>query len=281
MGFEKTAILGVGLIGASLALALRQKGLTKSISGFGRTEEKLKKAKERGIIDFYCLDPAHASEGADLVVLATPPSSFTGLAEKIRPSVGKDALVIDAGSVKGAFVEKMEEILPGFVGCHPIAGGNTSGIEAADGALFEGALVIVTKTGQTQERRLEEAVGLWKSIGSAVEVMDPERHDRIYALLSHMPHMVAYALVNTVGDVEGSLIKYAGRGFKDMTRIAMSPPPLWREICEMNKENILGFLEDFKRNIEELSGLLKQGNSDALEMRFKEARSLREGIEQG
>ncbi len=277
--FNKTAILGVGLIGASLAMALRRQGLTRFITGFGRKKENLKRAKRKGIIDSYELDPAKACEDADLIVLATPPGAFLDLTKKIRPSLKKGAIVMDVGSVKGRLTYRLETLMPKgvyFVGAHPIAGGNRSGIEAADPGLFKGALCIVSKTKKTKGPALRKVNALWKALGSTVREMPPEEHDRVYGLVSHLPHLLAYALVNTVADVDESLIGFAGPGFRDTTRIAGSPSGLWADIAVQNKKNLLRHIDLYTANLLRLKTYLKKEDRGSLEREFKRAQTLRE-----
>lgn len=279
--FEKAAILGVGLIGASLALALRTNALAAAITGFGRTEENLKRAKSRGIIDSYSLDPAMAVRGADIVVLATPVGMFPELAKKIRTALSGGTLVIDVGSVKGRLVYELEALMPegtNFVGCHPIAGSDRSGIDAASGDLFKGALCILTKTENTNDTALKTASDLWQKVGADVKIMSPEEHDRVYALVSHLPHLVAYCLVNAVADAEESALQYAGQGFRDTTRVAGSSPEMWADIFTANSENLLRYLDAFKTNIEKLKELLSKGDTQAIKMELERARKIRQRL---
>jgi prephenate dehydrogenase len=276
--YDKLAILGVGLMGASLALAMRKHSLCGSVSGYGRTEGNLAKAKDRGIVDSYHLDPAEACSDADLVVFCTPVGRFESLAAEIRGSLKKGATVIDVGSIKGGLVRRMEALMPEgvrFVGCHPIAGSERSGIEVSDGDLFKGATCVITNTDRTDLEALGGIREMWETLGSKVKMMGPEEHDRVYALVSHIPHLVAYALVNTVGDVDGSYLGYAGQGFKDTTRIASSSPDLWRDICMHNRDNMLDFIGRFRDNLDKLGNCLKSGDSEGLEEAFNRARALR------
>lgn len=281
MQFEKTAILGVGLLGASLAIALRQKGMSACISGYGRREENLLRAREKGIIDSYSLTPSGAVQDADLVVFATPVGTFVEIAAMIKGSLKKGSIQTDVGSVKGRLVFEMEKILPRFVGCHPISGGERSGVEAASGSLFEGARCIITKTPKTDEQAFRAVFDLWSRAGANVELMDPVLHDEVYALVSHLPHVIAYSLVNTVRESGPELIRFAGQGFKDTTRIALSSPELWRDICSMNSGNLVRFIDTFKRNLEIIQDSLKEGDAQkkTLEREFEAARGLRQSIE--
>lgn len=280
--FEKVAVIGVGLLGASFAKALKKGALCGSITGSGRTEANLIKAREMGIVDDYTTEPERACENADLVVFATPVGSSLGLAARVGLGMKGGALVIDVGSVKGKLVHEMQDIMPEgvhYVGCHPIAGGNRTGAASAREDLFAGALCIITETDKTDPDALALATRLWEAVGSRVKVMDPAEHDRVYALVSHIPHLVAYALVNSVADVEEEYLQFAGKGFKDSTRIAASSPELWRDISMANRENILGFIEVFKGNIDRLCLYLREPDSASLEKEFQRAKSLRERLE--
>lgn len=278
MAFRNVTILGVGLIGASLALALKEGKLCSSICGFGRSEENLRRAQSRGIIDEYRTDAASAAEGADLVVLATPVGTFLDLFSAARSGLKPGAVVIDVGSVKGPLVYDIESLMPGrvaYIGTHPIAGGDRSGIEDARADLFRYARCIVTPTENSDPDALRKVAMLWEAVGSRVEFMDPFKHDELYAAVSHLPHLLAYALVNTVGDFDERAIEYAGRGFRDTTRIALSSPELWRDITILNRENILRILDIFRNNIERIENLLKAGNHAGLGLELEKAQQLR------
>lgn len=282
MRFENVTVLGVGLIGASFALAMKKNGLCVHVAGYGRSEDNLVRAKQKAIIDTYELDPGKACENSDLIVFAIPVGRFISLLKETRASIKKGAVVIDVGSVKGNLVYEMEALVPDgvrFVGCHPIAGSNRSGIDAASADMFNHALCIITKTEKTDEAAVGTVSGIWRAFGSSVEVASPEEHDRIYGLVSHVPHLVAYALVNTVADINDGYLKFAGKGFKDTTRIASSSPGIWRDICLLNRENLLKFIELFKKNIDGLDAYVKTNDSEALERAFQRARKLRESIE--
>ncbi len=283
MIFNKVTILGVGLIGASFALALKQHGLCHEVVGYGRREENLQKAKEKKIIDYFELDPAKACNGADLVLFATPVGIFIDIAQQVRNSLKKNAIVTDVGSVKGKLVRDMETLMPEgafFVGGHPIAGSDRSGIETAAAEIFNSAKCIVTPTENTNKIALEKVIALWKAFGSDIKIIHPDEHDRIYAAVSHLPHLIAYEIVNTVADIDSSYLTFSGEGFKDTTRIASSHPELWRDICILNKDNLLEFVEIFKKNLDRVSQYLRAHDLESLEEDFKKARTLREGIGQ-
>jgi len=281
--FDKVTILGVGLIGASFALGMKKYKFCNHLIGHGRKIENLQRAKDIGIIDSFEPDPAKACSGSDLVLFATPVGSFTEITEKIRLSFKKGTLVTDVGSVKGRLVYDMEALMPEgtyFVGGHPIAGSSRSGIDTATAEIFRGAKCILTPTEKTNVNAVERLTHIWKTFGCMVELIDPDEHDRIYAMVSHLPHLLAYAIVNTVADVDSSYLKFAGQGFMGTTRIALSSPELWRDICILNQDNLLKFIEIFKKNLGRLSQYLRASDLKSLEGEFERARTLREGIGQ-
>jgi prephenate dehydrogenase len=276
--FNKVAIIGVGLIGASLSLAMRGRKMCGAIAGYGRREENLRRAKDAGIIDSYCMDAAASVKGADLVVLCTPVGMFTDIASAIKPALEKGAIVTDVGSVKGKLVADVEALMPEgvhFIGSHPIAGGDKSGIDEARRDLFCGARCIVTPTAQSDNEALDTVCDIWKAVGGRVEIMDAFIHDEIFALVSHLPHLVAYALVNTVGSVDPARIDYSGGGFRDTTRIAMSSPELWRDISMLNRDNLLKVLEVFRDNLDRLEQCLEKSDWGWLEKELGRAQELR------
>jgi prephenate dehydrogenase len=281
--FKRTTILGIGLIGASFALALKKNGLCNEVIGYGRTEENLRKAKNKEIIDTFDLDPAAACRGSDLIVFATPVGSFVDIANRIKSELHGGVIVTDVGSVKGNLVRNMEKLMPEgafFVGGHPIAGSNLSGINAAEPDIFKDAKCIITPTEHTGKNALETVTAVWKNIGSRVTLINPDEHDRIYALVSHLPHLIAYEIMHTVADIDSSFLDFSGQGFIDTTRIASSSPELWRDICLLNKDNLLKSLEIFKKNLDRVSQYLRVHDSESLKKDFQKAQTLREGIEQ-
>ncbi len=283
MHFNKAAILGVGLIGASFAAALKKYGLCGEIIGYGRREGNLKRAKTKGIIDSFELDPAKACGDADFILFATPVGTFTDIAKKISSSLKRDTIITDVGSVKGKLVRDMEALMPEgvfFVGGHPIAGSERSGIDTAAAEIFRKATCIITPTGNSDESALDKVTAIWETFGSTVKLIDPDEHDRIYAAVSHLPHLIAYEIVNTVAGINSSYLSFSGQGFKDTTRIASSPPEVWRDICLLNRDNLLEYVEIFRNNLDRVSQYLRANDSESLEKDFTEARTLREGIGQ-
>ncbi len=282
--FDKVTVLGVGLIGASFALAIRKKGLCRNIAGSGRNENNLLRAKEMGIIDSYDLDPAAACRDSELVLLSAPVGAFTDLVRRCSASLKNGAIVTDAGSVKGSLVRDIEGLLPDhlrYIGGHPIAGSDRSGIDSANADLFKNAKCVLTPTEKSDAAALNIVTEIWKSLGSQVITMDPVIHDRIYGAVSHLPHVIAYALMNTVSDIDPSYLEYCGQGFKDTTRIASSSPEMWRDICLLNRENLIGMLSLFQKNLELFGRYIGAADSASIEKEFEKARQLRDGIGQG
>ncbi|MFN3396860.1 MAG: prephenate dehydrogenase, partial [Thermodesulfovibrionales bacterium] len=276
--FNKVSIIGVGLLGASFALSLRQNNLCKTIIGFGRSEDNLKRAKERGIIDDYSLDVRKVCEDADLILLSTPVGAFRDIARMIKDTLKQGGLITDVGSVKGGLVHELESLMPEgahYIGSHPIAGSDKSGIDEARADLFNNALCIITPTENSDTGALQKIAILWESVGAKVRFMDPHKHDEVYAAISHLPHVIAFSLVNTIGDIDSEYIEYAGQGFKDTTRIALSSPELWRDIVIYNRENLLKFLEIFKAEIEKIDEYLKNNKAEAIRDIYQRARQLR------
>lgn len=279
--FNKVTIIGVGLIGASFALALKEKGLCKTICGYGRTEENLRHAKDRGIIDDYSLDLKNACKDSDLILLATPVGVFKDIVKDMKDHLKKGALVTDVGSVKGRLVYDIEFLMPDgvyYIGSHPIAGSDKSGIDDARSDLFKNARCIITATDISDEPAKGKIILMWEAIGAKTELMDPFKHDEIYAVVSHFPHVVAYAIVNTVGDIDSKYIAYAGKGFKDTTRIALSSPELWRDISIFNKENLIKLIDIFKKNLDKMESLLLADNASGVEEEFLRAQALRKKL---
>lgn len=283
MVFGKAAILGVGLLGASFGLALKKHGLCDTICGFGRSRANLEQAKEMGIIDSFAADPAAACSGADLVLLAAPVGSFSELVKRASSSLKNGAIVTDVGSVKGKMVHDLEGSMPSgvhFVGAHPIAGSDRSGIAYADPDLFRDALCIITPSARTEPAALNAVMAVWRSFGAKVTTMNPDQHDRVYAAVSHLPHIIAYAMVNTVSDIDRSFFDYCGQGFRDMTRIAASSPDIWTDISLLNSRHICEIMAIFRENLDRMEAHLRASEGDALKRQFARASEARKRIGQ-
>ncbi len=279
--YEQIAIIGTGMMGTSLGISIKKKGLCRKIIGIDRNFDNLKTAKNLSAIDSYtdCLKDGIAD--AVLVIFATPILSTFEIAKRIVYAVKKDAIITDIGSTKSELVYKMTELFYGhsnYIGSHPITGTEKSGaINAIDG-LYEGKRCIITPTDKTEGFILEALTKFWESIGSDVTVMDPQTHDRVMAMVSHLPHIIAYALVGSVMEGQNAgdeLFKYAGGGLKDFTRIAGSDPIMWRDIFLSNSKEVLSSLERFSKTIDYLSRLIRskdmKGIHDFLD-EVKEAR---------
>ncbi len=282
--FRRMMVAGVGIIGGSLALAARRYGLVKEVYGYGRGEKNLRTALRRGLIDGYFMHESEIPDGVDHLVLATPVQSIVSLAKAFVPRLKPGCLISDVGSVKGGLVREVERVLPQditFVGAHPIAGGEQWGAQAAVPDLFKGHRCILTPTQTTDSKTLKKLSLFWRRLGARVEIMDPQLHDHVLALVSHLPHVVAYALVNTLGraEIDGVDIKqYCGRGFKDITRIASSRPEIWRDICLVNRRAISKFLRDYIKCLGQLNGWIRDGKGSLLEREFARANELRRGM---
>jgi prephenate dehydrogenase len=192
------------------------------------------------IVDRYFTVPAEGVKDGDLIFLSTPIGQFPGIVKEIREHLKKGAIITDAGSVKAKVIKELEPLIPegvNFVGGHPIAGKECSGADAASSDLFRKATCIITPSPNTQEKALERVVDLWNSFGTKTVIMDPNRHDTIFSAVSHMPHVISYVLINAILDSDKDILSHGGRGLRDMTRIALSPPELWRDICSYNRDS--------------------------------------------
>ncbi|MCX8069696.1 MAG: prephenate dehydrogenase [Thermodesulfovibrionales bacterium] len=270
--YQQVTIVGVGLIGASLSYALKQINCVSKIIGYGRNEQNLIYAKDEGLIDSYYLDLKRACSQSDLIILSTPVGTFLDIIKEIRSDIQKDCIITDAGSVKGKLVYDIEDLMPSgvsFVGSHPIAGSHKSGAIHYEKKLFSNSLCIITPTCNTNQQALEKIIDLWKAIGCRIELLDPYVHDEIYNLVSHMPHLLSYCLVRTVFDAKAEALNFAGKGFKDMTRLAESSPEIWRDIIFYNKDNVIKSLELLKNQLNTVETMINQNNISALEDYFK------------
>jgi len=283
LAFQKTAVLGVGLLGASFSLAAKKRGICSQVTGYGRSRGNLERARNMGIIDIISADPASACSDADLIVLAAPVGSFVELIKKASAAFKKGAVVTDVGSVKGDLVHELESLMPSdvhFIGSHPIAGSDRAGIDFAHASLFNEALCIVTPTERSDPQALKHIMDLWTGLGSKVMTMSPDLHDRVYAAVSHLPHLVAYTMVNSVSDIDRSYLDYSGQGFRDMTRIAASSADIWTDISLLNRKNLLEMIAQFRRNLDRIETHLRKADADALRQEFVRASEARKSIGQ-
>lgn len=282
--FRRLTIIGVGLIGGSLARVCRKKGLADELVGVGRGRKNLELAVELGVIDRWSHEVEEGVDGADGVVLATPMGTIIPLAKRMAPHIEAGCLVTDVGSTKASVVEPLERLLQpsaAFVGGHPIAGTEKSGVEASFETLFEGFPCILTPTDRTDTEALARVQSLWEACGMSVVCMGPDTHDTLMAGVSHLPHMVAYALINTVTGLSSNdhdAVAYSAGGFRDFTRIAASDPTMWRDICLTNREPLLAMIDRFSGSLAELREAIEGADVEALQELFAAARRIREGL---
>jgi len=282
--FEKVVMAGVGLICGSLALDMRRRKLANEIIGYGRSEGNLRLAKRKGIIDSYFLSPRDFPGGVDLLVMGTPVESIAPLTQAFLPKLNADAIITDVGSVKGEIVRAMERLLPkhvSFVAGHPIAGSEQWGAQAARRDLFVRHRCILTPTKKTDRKALEKIAALWRKVGAEVEIMPPDVHDHVLGVISHLPHVLVYALVNALEQQPRNgidLKKYCAGGFKDFTRIASSRPELWRDICLMNSRALGRSLGDYIKYLQRLNRWIQEGKGSLLEKEFARAYDTRARI---
>lgn len=279
--FGRVAVLGVGLIGGSFALALKAAGACASVVGVGRNPDNMRIAKERGIVDSVESDAAVAVRGADLVLVAAPVAQFSELFARIVPGLGPSALVMDAGSTKQDVVAAARLAMGGriaqFVPAHPIAGAEHSGAAAAKADLYQGKRVVLAPMAENSAALIERAAAAWEACGARISRMSAAEHDAVFAAVSHLPHVLAFALVHEVAQRtnSGQLFGYAAGGFRDFTRIASSHPEMWRDICVANREALVAELDRYVDRLRALRVPLAAGDGKALESVFEDARSAR------
>ncbi len=278
MRFERVAVIGVGLIGGSFALALKSAKACGQVIGIGRSAANLRLALEKGLIDFVAAD----ASDADLILVATPVAQFPQVLASIAPRLKPSAIVTDAGSTKRDVVAAARTALGAkfrqFVPAHPIAGAEKSGAGAAQAGLFRGKRVVITPLPENSADSLQAVEAAWTACGARVSRMSAEEHDAVFAAVSHLPHLLAYALVHEFAARANSvqLFGYAAGGFRDFTRIASSHPEMWRDICVANREPLLAELDRYADKLRALRPLLERGDGTALEELFTEARAARE-----
>lgn len=282
--FNKVVIVGVGLIGGSLAINLKDKNMAGVIVGVGRGKENLEKAVELNVIDSYTHDIKEAVKDADLVFLSVPVLSIVPLFNEIKDILKDGAIVTDGGSAKGKITEEIEKVIPDnihFVGGHPIAGTEFSGVESAFKELYEHHFTILTPTDKTDKVAVKKVEEMWLACSSKVVVMDAKRHDLILAAISHLPHVIAYNLVNTIADLEkdnDDILCFSAGGFKDFTRIASSSPEMWSDICKMNKDSLLETIDLFTKSLTLLRDEIEREDKDAMIREFKRAKIVRDEL---
>ena len=281
-GFNRIAIAGVGLIGGSVGLAIKKSGFHGKIIGLGRRLSSLKKAIDVGAIDSATMDYAEALENADLLLIGAPVDTIAYIAKEAVKFAKKRCIITDVGSAKAQLVAEIEEFIPSdvyFVGAHPMAGSHNSGVEAANGDLFRGSICIITPTESTNSDALKLISDLWRIMGARVEIMSPKDHDFLISAASHLPHVVASALTQVVGNIRnerGKAIDFAGRGFKDTTRIAAADPKIWKGILMQNADMISPLLEKMEMELTEVRKALNDRDEQKIIEKLEQAKQIKE-----
>ena len=283
--FQRVALIGIGLIGSSLARVIRREGLADAVVATSRSAETRRRAGELGIVDEVVDSAEAAVAGADLVVICVPVGAYGAVGQAIAPHLRDGAIVTDVGSVKGAVIAALAPHMPAgvhLVPGHPIAGSEHSGPEAGFADLFKGRWCILTPPQGTDAGAVEKLSAMWTRAGMEVEVMDAEHHDMVLAVTSHLPHLIAYTIVGTAFDLEESIMpevfKFAAGGFRDFTRIAASDPVMWRDIFLTNSDAVLDMLACFTGDLDTLKHAIRQGDGKTLEDLFARTRRIRKGV---
>ena len=283
--FDRVALIGIGLIGSSLAHVMRKQQLAGEITGYARSEATRAKVRELGLVDHIYTTAAEAVKSADLVILCSPVGTYGALAQEIGPALKPGAILTDVGSVKGAVVRDVLPYVPReahFIPGHPIAGTEQSGPESGFAELFINRWCILTPLPDADPKAVEQLTAFWRGCGSNVEVMTPEHHDLVLAITSHLPHLIAYNIVSTAADLEevtsSEVIKYSAGGFRDFTRIAASDPTMWRDVFLNNKDAVLEMLGRFSEDLSALQRAIRWGDGDMLFDVFTRSRQIRRSI---
>ena len=279
--FEQLGLIGCGLMGGSFALALKRAGLVKRVVGYSKSPSTTERARQMGVIDIEAPSALLAVSGADIVLIAVPVSATEATFKAIKHLVTPNMLIMDVGSTKRDVIDAarraLREHIGLFVPTHPIAGKELAGVDNADVDLYAGRQVILTPIERTHTAQLQKAVDLWTALGCRVLQMSPEQHDAAFASVSHLPHLIAFALMNAIsGQPQGKdYLSLAGPGFRDFTRIAASDPKVWRDIMLSNREELLAQSKIFQQNLQALELMISSGNADALEGLIEQASATR------
>lgn len=281
---DRLCIIGVGLIGGSLALALRKAGYVKEVVGASRRSEHLQRAVELGVIDYFDLDIARAVVGADMIVLGVPLGAMQAVCTQIKDTLSEQTVLTDVGSSKASVVNAVQQALgflpTGFVPAHPIAGTEQSGVEAAFAELFKDRRVILTPVQSSSAKAVQMVRDMWVATGAIVEQTDVTHHDQVLAATSHLPHMLAFALVDSLARMgeHDEIFRYAAGGFRDFTRIASSDPVMWHDICLANRDALLTMMSRFQDDLSIISDAIKRGDSETLLEIFARAKRARDQL---
>ncbi|PDT06106.1 prephenate dehydrogenase [Rhizobium chutanense] len=285
--FDRIALIGIGLIGSSLAYDIRRLGLAREIVVATRSPDTLKRAKELGLGDRYTTSSADAVEDADLIIVSVPVGASESVAKEIAGRLKPGAIVTDVGSTKASVIAQMLPHMPEhvhFIPGHPLAGTEKSGPDAGFPGLFEGRWCIFTPVAGTDVAAMKRLRSFWEALGSKVDEMDAEHHDKVLAIVSHLPHIIAYNIVGTADDLEtvteSEVIKYSASGFRDFTRLAASDPTMWRDVCLHNRDAILEMLARFSEDLAYLQRAIRWGEGDKIFELFTRTRAIRRSIVQ-
>ena len=283
--FEKVALIGIGLIGSSIARVVRERGIANSIAISTRSQETLDAARDLNLGDEYNIDASKIVENADLVILCMPIGAIGSVTKSIAGSLKPGAIISDVSSVKKSIVEQMQPHVPDnvhLVPAHPVAGTEKSGPENGFSTLFDDRWCILTPPQGTDKQAVDQLSDFWKACGSSIEIMDAAHHDRVLAITSHLPQLIAYNMVGTAGDLEtvtnSEVIKYSAGGFRDSTRLAASDPTMWRDVCLHNKDAILEMLARFSEELSAMQRAVRWGEADVLFDMFTRTRNIRRDI---
>ncbi|CCM77519.1 prephenate/arogenate dehydrogenase family protein [Rhizobium mesoamericanum] len=285
MQFDRIALIGIGLIGSSIAHDIKRLGLAKEVIVATRSADTLKRAEELRLGDRYTTSSSEAVKDADLVIVSVPVGASESVAKEVASNLKVGAIVTDVGSTKASVIAQMQPHMPPhvhFIPGHPLAGTEKSGPDAGFAGLFEGRWCIFTPIAGTDETALKRLRRFWEALGSKVDEMDPEHHDKVLAIVSHLPHIIAYNIVGTADDLEAvtesEVIKYSASGFRDFTRLAASDPTMWRDVCLHNKDAILEMLARFSEDLAYLQRAIRWGEGDKIFDLFTRTRAIRRSI---
>ncbi len=281
---DKLAIIGVGLIGSSLSLALRQSESVGTVIGYGRNRENLRKGVELGVLDTIADSIEQAVTDADVVVVAVPLGAMQAVFAEMKSALSPSCVVTDVGSSKGSVVKaaraELGELIKRFVPGHPIAGNERSGVEAGFATLYQNRRVILTPLEETDVDATALITAMWQDCGAQVETLDVAHHDKVLAATSHLPHMLAYTLVHHLSNLNDheEIFRYAAGGFRDFTRIASSDPVMWRDVCLANGDALLDLIEQYQRELDQVAAAIRAGDADELLKLFGRAKSERDSL---
>ncbi len=281
---NKLAIIGVGLIGSSLSLALKQAAAVGQVVGYGRNRQNLERGVELGVLDSFEASIADTVKGADVVVVAVPLGAMEQVFSELKAAVSRQAVITDVGSAKGSVVavarQELEEIFSRFVPGHPIAGKEKSGVEAGSADLYRNRRVILTPVEETEKQAIATIGQMWRNCGALVEHLSVDHHDKVLAATSHLPHMLAYALVHQLSSLneQDEIFRYAAGGFRDFTRIASSDPVMWRDVCIANGDILVELIEHYQLELGQVADAIKAGDADKLLKLFGRAKSERDAL---